>query len=174
MNPTVYVETSVVSYLTTRRSRDVVVAAYQEVTRDWWRSAPGRFVLYASALVLSESRTGDSAAAQARLQILGTMPLLDATGPAVELQCGRRCGAHRHRGCERRGLLGYVELPAHRQCNDAIANRGCLSAIRLSTAGHLHPERTSGDTLCGRRKPTRSSMKSGQCVTSTLPDSIMM
>ena len=46
MNPSVYIETSVVSYLTARPSRDVVVAAYQEVTREWWRSAPGRFVLY--------------------------------------------------------------------------------------------------------------------------------
>ena len=54
MNPSVYLETSVVSYLTARPSRDVVVAAYQEVTREWWRSAPGRFVLYASALVISE------------------------------------------------------------------------------------------------------------------------
>ena len=85
MNPTVYVETSVVSYLTARPSRDVVVAAYQEVTRDWWRSAPDRFVLYASALVMSESRTGDPEAARARLGVLGTLPLLDATGPAVEL-----------------------------------------------------------------------------------------
>ena len=85
MNPTVYVETSVVSYLTARHSRDVVVAAYQEITRDWWCSARDRFVLYASALVVSESRTGDPEAARARLGILGTLPLLDATGPAVEL-----------------------------------------------------------------------------------------
>lgn len=85
MNPSVYVETSVVSYLTARPSRDVVVAAYQEVTREWWGGAPKRFVLYASALVMSESRTGDPEAARARLEILATLPLLDATGPAVEL-----------------------------------------------------------------------------------------
>ena len=59
MSPTVHVETSVVSYLTARPSRDVVVAAYQEVTREWWRSAPNRFVVYISALVMSEARTGD-------------------------------------------------------------------------------------------------------------------
>ena len=85
MNPTVYVETSVVSYLTARPSRDVVSAAYQEVTREWWRSAPSRFVLYVSAFVMSEARIGDPEAARARLEILGTLPLLDATGPAVEL-----------------------------------------------------------------------------------------
>ena len=43
--PVAYVETSVVSYLTARPSRDVVVAAYQQVTREWWRDAPDRFDL---------------------------------------------------------------------------------------------------------------------------------
>jgi len=64
MSPTAYVETSVVSYLTARSSRDVVVAAYQEVAREWWRSTPNRFVLYVSALVMSEARTGDPEAAR--------------------------------------------------------------------------------------------------------------
>ena len=85
MNPTVYVETSVVSYLTARHSRDVVVAAYQEVTREWWRSAPSRFVLYASALVIAEARTGDPEAARARLNVLSAIPVLEATEEAVEL-----------------------------------------------------------------------------------------
>lgn len=85
MSPTVYVETSVVSYLTARPSRDVVVAAYQEVTREWWRGATDRFVLYASALVISEAGTGDPDAARDRLDVLRTMPLLEATGEAVEL-----------------------------------------------------------------------------------------
>ncbi len=85
MNPSVYIETSVVSYLTARPSRDVVVAAYQEVTREWWRSAPDRFVLYASALVISEAGTGDADAARARLDLLGRLPLLEATREAVAL-----------------------------------------------------------------------------------------
>lgn len=85
MNPTVYIETSVVSYLTARPSRDIVAAAYQEVTREWWRSAQDKFVLCASALVMSEARTGDPKAARARLEILAALPLLDATGPAVDL-----------------------------------------------------------------------------------------
>ena len=49
MNPAAYIETSVVSYLTARPSRDVVVAAYQEVTREWWRDAAVRFRLVVGA-----------------------------------------------------------------------------------------------------------------------------
>ncbi len=132
MNPSVYIETSVVSYLTARPSRDVVVAAYQEVTREWWRSAPDRFVLYASALVISEAGTGDADAARARLDLLGTLPLLEATREAVALtrnlldlgavpRNAADDAAHiANCGHEQRRLPGHVELPAHRQCDHAI------------------------------------------------------
>ena len=64
----------------------LLVAAYQQVTREWWRSAPDRFVVFASALVISEAGTGDEDAARARLDLLATIPaLLDATPEAVEL-----------------------------------------------------------------------------------------
>ena len=74
MKPTAYIETSVVSYLSARPSRDVVVAAYQQVTRDWWRIATDRFDLVASALAVPETWAGDAQAAQDRLsftQIIG-------------------------------------------------------------------------------------------------------
>ena len=82
MKPTVYIETSVVSYLTARPSRDVVVAAYQEITREWWRDAPERFDLVASALVVAEARAGDTDAAHSRLMALEAVTLLDATPDA--------------------------------------------------------------------------------------------
>ena len=68
--PSVYVETSVVSYLTARRSRELVLAAQQKITRDWWRDAPQRFVLVASELVFTEAAAGDPDAARARLEAL--------------------------------------------------------------------------------------------------------
>ena len=83
--PTAYIETSVVSYLTARPSRDVVVAAYQEITREWWRDAADRFDLVASALVVAEAGAGDTNAARARLDVLETLILLDATAEAEEL-----------------------------------------------------------------------------------------
>ena len=85
MKPIVYIETSVVSYLTARPSRDVVIAAYQEVTREWWRGAPGRFDLVASELVVTEAGAGDTEAARTRLKSLEAITLLDATADAEEL-----------------------------------------------------------------------------------------
>lgn len=58
MNPVVYVETSVISYLTDRPSQDVVTAAYHEITREWWRSTPSRFSLVASDLVVANGFVG--------------------------------------------------------------------------------------------------------------------
>ena len=64
--PSVYVETSIVSYLTVRPSRDLIIAAQQAMTRDWWRDASERFVLVASELVLTEAAAGDADAAVRR------------------------------------------------------------------------------------------------------------
>ena len=85
MLPTAYIETSVISYLTALPSRDVVIAAYQQVTREWWRTARNRFELVASELVLQEAAAGDSAAARARLAALETVTLLEATDDAAKL-----------------------------------------------------------------------------------------
>ena len=85
MKPTAYVETSVVSYLTARPSRDVVIAAYQEITREWWRDAPENFDLVASELVIAEAGAGDSEAARIRLGVLESVALLDATPDAENL-----------------------------------------------------------------------------------------
>lgn len=85
MKPTVYIETSVVSYLTARPSRDVVVAAYQEITRQWWRDASDRFQLVASELVITEAGSGDPDAARARLQALESITLIGVTAEAEKL-----------------------------------------------------------------------------------------
>ena len=76
MNPTAYIETSVVSYLTAWPSRDVVIAAYQQVTREWWRTAGYRFDLVASELVVAEAGAGDVDAAELtqRLLDVGAVP----------------------------------------------------------------------------------------------------
>lgn len=85
MKRTVYVETSVVSYLTSRPSRDLIVAANQAVTREWWANVSDRFEIFASQLVVAEAGAGDSSAARDRLAILDSMKLLGTTAEAASL-----------------------------------------------------------------------------------------
>ena len=80
----VYIETSVVSYLTALPSRDLVRTAHQQVTLEWWHARQG-FELYASEAVLLEAGRGDADAAARRLAALGGIPLLAATDEAGEL-----------------------------------------------------------------------------------------
>lgn len=83
--PKVYVETTVISYLTARPSRDVIVAGHQQITYDWWQNCHERFDLVASQLVMQEASGGDAEAAQQRLNVLNTMTLLEVTEDALGL-----------------------------------------------------------------------------------------
>ena len=58
MKRRVYIETTVASYLTARPSRDIVVAAHQEPTIEWWTRHRSPFDLYISDIVLREAASG--------------------------------------------------------------------------------------------------------------------
>lgn len=83
MKPSVYVETSVISYLTGRPSRDVIVAGRQALTTEWWDTCRTRFDLYVSPLVVTEAEDGDPAAVERRLAAIHGVPAL-AVGDEAE------------------------------------------------------------------------------------------
>src|SRR5258705_179162 len=85
MRDKLYVETSVISYLTARPSRDVITLAHQELTRGWWEQAQREFDLYASRLVVAEAQLGDPVAAAARLAVLAPITLLAETAESRSL-----------------------------------------------------------------------------------------
>lgn len=85
MKPRVYVESSVVSYLAARLSRDVVILGNQVVTREWWRGAAERFEPVVSALVFEEAGAGDPKAARDRLAVLERLTVLDANDESIAL-----------------------------------------------------------------------------------------
>jgi len=84
MKPRLYVETTIPSYLTSRPSRDLIVAGHQQITREWWEKRRDAFQLYISQLVVDEASAGDPAAARERLKVIQDLPLLDIT-PEVEV-----------------------------------------------------------------------------------------
>lgn len=56
----VYLETSVISYLAARPSRDLLVAAHQQVTAEWWSIRRHDFELLVSQLVVEEASAKDA------------------------------------------------------------------------------------------------------------------
>ena len=84
MKAKVYIETSIPSYLCARRSRDLIIAANQELTMEWWDER-NRFDLYISELVIQEASSGDPAAAQKRIECLNDISELDVTVEVEDL-----------------------------------------------------------------------------------------
>jgi hypothetical protein len=85
MGVKVYVETSIVSYLTARPSKDLIIAAHQQLTREWWDKRRAAFDLYASQIVIQESSGGETVMSQKRLEALDGIPLLGINQEAVAL-----------------------------------------------------------------------------------------
>jgi hypothetical protein len=85
LKPKVYVETTIVSYLVARPSRDLIIAAHQQITQDWWENHRTDFDLFVSQLVIQEARAGDKQAAQQRFQVLEDLPLLQLNKDALSL-----------------------------------------------------------------------------------------
>ncbi len=81
----VYIETTVVSYLTARPSRDLVIAAHQQITHEWWDSHRGDYELCTSEIVFREAGAGDPQAAQERLDVLKDILLLETRQEAQNL-----------------------------------------------------------------------------------------
>jgi len=68
--PAVYIETSIVSYLTARPSRDLRAAAWQQITMQWWMVDRTKYELFTSELVVAEASVGNEQAAASRLEVL--------------------------------------------------------------------------------------------------------
>ena len=83
--PTVYIETSVLSYLTARPSRDLIVAGQQQLTAEWWENAKDEYTLFVSTVVVEEASGGNAEAAERRLESIVELDVLDVTDNAVQL-----------------------------------------------------------------------------------------
>lgn len=79
MKPRIYIETSIPSYLTARRSRDLIATANQELTQEWWETRKDDFYLVISEFVLREASAGDPIAASNRLAAIAGIPELNVT-----------------------------------------------------------------------------------------------
>lgn len=92
MRRSVYIETSVISYMVGRRNqRDVIVAAHQKLTREWWEYRRTEFELFGSAVLIEEALRGDPVLAKARMDLIEQLRLVDVTAASRSL-AGRLIG----------------------------------------------------------------------------------
>ena len=85
MKPRLYLETTIPSYLTAWPSRELIVAAHQQITKEWWRTRQEAFDICISQFVVDEASAGDAEAARERLEVLQPFALLDITQPVLDL-----------------------------------------------------------------------------------------
>jgi predicted nucleic acid-binding protein len=85
---TVYIETSIVSYLTARTSQNLITKAHQAITTRWWSKRRVDFNLVTSRLVLAEAALGDAAAAQKRLRALLDLEIVEVSPRIEEVAAG--------------------------------------------------------------------------------------
>ncbi len=83
--PTVYLETTIPSYLTARPSSNLIVAGEQEITRRWWDARKTGFRLFVSELVRTEAARGDSEASQRRLELIEDVEYLEIDEAVLDL-----------------------------------------------------------------------------------------
>ncbi|NLS94815.1 MAG: type II toxin-antitoxin system VapC family toxin [Planctomycetaceae bacterium] len=76
---TIYIETSIIGYLTARSRDRLIFAGRQELTRQWWRERRHLYDLVTSQLVIDEAGRGDPEAAAERLAYLEDVELLDSS-----------------------------------------------------------------------------------------------
>lgn len=163
MKPMVYIESSVISYLAARPSRDIIVAARQSISHDWWENQRHRFDLRISTLVEEEISEGDTTAAQRRLSWVSEIPSLaisdqakaiarlliaQGTVPAGSEEDALHIGIAASQGAE------YLLTWNFRHINNAETKDAIVGIIR--TSGYECPRLCSPEELGGKHDASRS------------------
>ena len=82
---TLYVETTIVSYIAARPSRDPFLFGCQQLTRRWWRQERGKFDLFTSSFVRGEASRGEMLMAKRRETLLKGIPDLELSDEVQSL-----------------------------------------------------------------------------------------
>lgn len=85
MKQTLYLETTVPGYYTSRLSRDVIVLAHQQMTKNWWKHRISEFEIYVSPVVIEEISRGDKEQVEERLKAIAEFYVLEATDEVEQL-----------------------------------------------------------------------------------------
>lgn len=156
MKATLYLESTIPSYLTAWPSRNPLRASHQAITKEWWAKRRNDFQLFVSPIVLAESAIGDREAAAERLKLLADLPRLEVTTAAEELALDLVAPKALPKRAERDAL--HLAIAAvHRlhflltwNCRH-LANEDILAEVRrrCQAAGFICPVVCTPETLMG-------------------------
>jgi len=113
----VYLETTFISYLVARPSRELIVVGHQQIAQEWWANRHSEFECRVSQVVVDEASVGDPAEVQKRLAIIGGLPALDVTADATALA---------------KGIMAAGILPPH------VVRDAAHVAVAAVNAGRAH------------------------------------
>lgn len=140
MTASVYIESSIISYLTARPSRDLVTASRQAITAEWWLNSKSHYEVYISALVEEEISGGDPTAAEERLRFVANIPSLaitdEAQALAGELLSSKAVPANSTQGADYLLTWNFKHI---KQCRDTGAHCACCRSEWLDVSGALLP-----------------------------------
>lgn len=154
---TIYIETTVVSYLVANPSRDSILAAHQQLTRQWWQDERQRYHCVTSREVLREASLGDAEMSRRRAEALAGLTVLEVDDSAREL--ARAILAERLLPVAATSDAIHVVVAAQHQVNILLtwncrhlANPHLLGNLRKFMAGHklLLPEVCTPVELVGK------------------------
>jgi hypothetical protein len=153
---TVYIESSIVSYLRRKPSTQVVAAARQLITEKWWTNERLKYDLVASQYVIDEVSAGDTALSADRLAALDGIPVLPNAPQIQEIaneiiskailpsKAASRCASHCRRCPSPHTISVDLELQTHRECQDSSANSRRSVNVRNTDSNHLHSRGVDG------------------------------
>lgn len=171
--PKVDIETTILSYLAARPSRDVVTAGRQMTTRQWWENERQKYTLVGCSEVQDECQQGDPAVVERRRTFLTEVSLfpvderiLELTelfGPAGSDPETGRSGCDPHCSRSRNGVLvpADVEPPPHRRCAHPAAGRKDSGPAWLLANHHLHARPTHRMSAGGKTKSCGTCTRGG-------------
>ena len=152
----IYIESTIPSYVVARPARDLLQAARQQLTKDWWDLQRKTHELFTSQVVLDEIAAGEPEMAERRLELMDGITVLDLT-PAAEALAGRIL----HSGllpATADGDAAHIALATvHKldilltwNCRH-IANASIVGRLRrlAETQGHTLPEIYTPEELLG-------------------------
>jgi hypothetical protein len=154
---TVYLETSIISYLRQKPSQDVITAARQLLTQRWWDDQRDEYEIVTSQYVLDEASRGDPTLAAERMSALSGIPLLDLPDdiPQLAAEILRRTILPTHAGVDAlhiaaaafHGLDYLLTWNCKHIANAHILPRirDCLTDLHFSVPVICTPEEMLGD-----------------------------